>query len=62
MARVKRILSNGRELTVREIGPVEFTLTATTQPLPLIDIIETAAAAHERVKALMETGRYTWTK
>jgi hypothetical protein len=56
------VRSNGRELTVRPCGPVSLRLLADERgPLPIVlDTIEDDHVAHERVKALMATGLYSW--
>lgn len=60
---MKFVRSTGRELTVQEIGPVEFRLLADSIPLPIVPgEIETADAARERVKGLMASGLYRWEK
>lgn len=55
---MKWVLSNGKELAVRDCGPVLLRLSAAAVPLPIVDEIEEDDAARERVRALIATGLY----
>lgn len=55
---MKLTRSNGRELTVRDVGPVLVRLVAAAAPRPIVDAVEDDAAACERLRTLIATGLY----
>lgn len=55
---MKLLVSNGRSLTVRDVGPVIFELKATSMPLPILNSIEDDGDARARLRDLLDSGRY----
>jgi len=55
---LKLLRSNGRELTVRDVGPVIFRLTAAELPLPCHDAILDDDITKNILRDLLATGRY----
>ena len=57
---MKLLRSNGRELTIRECGPVIYRLRAPGfyAPLPLADRVMEDEEAREYIRALIERGIY----
>lgn len=60
---MKWVRSNGRTLTVREVGPVEYelTLTGNAVPIPIVDQIMTDDQARAKVRELLNFKLYKGT-
>ena len=55
---MKLVRSNGKELTVRDAGPVIFRLRAAASPLPLKDDVMEDADAKALLRELLASGLY----
>lgn len=55
---MKLVRSNGRELSVRDAGPVIFRLRARAAPLPLVDGVLSDPEAKDLLRDLLASGLY----
>jgi hypothetical protein len=56
---MKLVICDGRELTVRDVGPVVFRLTASTIPLkPCGRQLMDEDVAHQMVREMLDSGLY----